>query len=108
MSVDDVFDQKVNAIHEMPSQHYEGGASGSEEHLQSVPPASDEAGRKAWLRKRWDARQSGEANRFREQLVQWYGPTQGAAVTYAEAFEICEYGRQPSREEIRKLFPFFP
>jgi hypothetical protein len=29
-------------------------------------------------------------------------------VQYAEAFEICEYGRQPNKEELRKLFPFFP
>ena len=27
---------------------------------------------------------------------------------YAQAFEVCEYGRQPSKEELRKLFPFFP
>jgi hypothetical protein len=26
-------------------------------------------------------------------------------VTDAEAFEICEYGRRPGDEEIRKLFP---
>jgi N-acetylglucosamine malate deacetylase 1 len=24
---------------------------------------------------------------------------------YAEAFEICEYGRQPTRDELRQLFP---
>jgi hypothetical protein len=29
-------------------------------------------------------------------------------VKYAEAFEICEHGRQPGDEEIRRLFPFFP
>ncbi|MBI4627057.1 MAG: PIG-L family deacetylase, partial [Verrucomicrobia bacterium] len=29
-------------------------------------------------------------------------------IKYAEAFEICEYGRQPNEEEIRRLFPFFP
>ena len=108
VSVDDVFDQKLTAIHEMPSQHYEGGADGSEEHVAKVPPASDEAGRKAWLRERWTKRQSGEANRFREGLIQWYGPEKGAAVKFAEAFEICEYGRQPKPEEIKVLFPFFP
>jgi LmbE family N-acetylglucosaminyl deacetylase len=108
VSVDDVFDLKLKAIHEMPSQHYEGGANGSEEHVRSVPPASDEAGRKAWLRKRWEARQGGEAVRFRDALVKWYGPEKGAAVKFAEAFEICEYGRQPTPAEIKQLFPFFP
>jgi LmbE family N-acetylglucosaminyl deacetylase len=55
VSLDDVFEQKLTAIHEMPSQHYEGGAIGSAEHLNSVPPTSDEAGRKRWLRLRWEA-----------------------------------------------------
>jgi LmbE family N-acetylglucosaminyl deacetylase len=107
VSVDDVFEQKVNAIHEMPSQHYEGGASGSEEYGRKVPPASDEAGRRAWLRELWNRRQSSEANRFREVLAKWYGPEKAAAIRYAEAFEICEYGRQPTPQEIRQLFPFF-
>ena len=26
----------------------------------------------------------------------------------AEAFEVCEYGTQPTAAELRKLFPFFP
>ena len=108
VSVDDVFDQKVRALHEMPSQHYEGGAIGNEEHVRAVPPATDDAGRRAWLRQKWALRQGGEADRFRETLLKWYGPEKGAAVQFAEAFEICEYGRQPSPEEIRQLFPFFP
>ncbi|MBS0209122.1 MAG: PIG-L family deacetylase [Planctomycetes bacterium] len=108
VSVDDVFDLKLTAIHEMPSQHYEGGASGSEEYVRNVPPASDEAARKDWLRDRWTQRQSGEANRYRDALNRWYGPEKGGAVKYAEAFEICEYGRQPSTAEIKTLFPFFP
>jgi hypothetical protein len=36
----------------------------------------------------------------------WYGEERGKAVEYAEAFEICEYGRQPTRDELKKLFPF--
>lgn len=108
VSLDDVFEQKLAALHLMPSQVYEGGANGSAESVAQVPPASDEAARKEWLRKRWVARQGGEANRFRAALLKWYGPEQGKAVKYAEAFEVCEYGRQPNAEEIRKLFPFFP
>jgi LmbE family N-acetylglucosaminyl deacetylase len=108
VSVDDVFDQKVTAIHEMPSQHYEGGANGSPEHVKSVPPAGDVAARMAWLRDRWERRQGAEAGKFRDSLVKWYGEEKGKAVRFAEAFEICEYGRQPSEAEIKKLFPFFP
>ncbi len=108
VSVDDVFEQKLTAIHQMPSQHYEGGANGSEEYVAKVPPASDEAGRKDWLRARWTKRQSDEANRSRDSLLKWYGPLKGASIKFAEAFEICEYGRQPTPEELRVLFPFFP
>lgn len=106
VSIDDVFEQKLDAIHELASQIYEGGASGSEEFVRSVPPASDDAGRRAWLKERWQSRQSAEAQRARAALTQWYGEQQGKAVKYCEAFEICEYGRKPTAEEIRKLFPF--
>ncbi len=107
VSIDDVMDQKFNAIHELASQVYEGGANGSEESIKSVPPASDPAARKAWLRQHWEGRQTSEANRFRETLVKWYGTDTGRTVKCAEAFEICEYGRRPSDAEIRQLFPFF-
>ena len=106
VAIDDVIDQKFAAIHELASQVYEGGANGSENEVKTVPPASDPGARKAWLRKQWEGRPSGEANRFRETLVKWYGPEKGRVVKYAEAFEICEYGRRPSDDEIRRLFPF--
>ena len=107
VSVDDSFDQKLDGIHELTSQHYEGGANGSEEHLKSVPPASDEVGRRAWLKRRWGARQGSEADRYRDLLIKLYGEEKGKAVKYAETFEICEYGRRPSPDEIKKLFPFY-
>jgi LmbE family N-acetylglucosaminyl deacetylase len=108
VSVDDSFEQKLDGIHELTSQAYEGGASGSAEYVEKqVPPASDEVARRAWLKRRWGARQSNEAEKYRELLVQLYGPERGKAVKYAETYEICEYGRRPSAEEIRKLFPFF-
>jgi LmbE family N-acetylglucosaminyl deacetylase len=107
VAIDDVFDQKIDAIHELESQHYEGGANGTAEHVASVPPASDVQGRKAWLRKRWDGRQEAEARKGRDALVKWYGEEKGKKVKYAELFEICEYGKQPSDAEIRKLFPFY-
>ncbi len=105
--MDDVFDLKLDAIHELTSQAYEGGADGGEARLAEVPPAEDIAARKAWLRKGWAPRQASEADRSRDVLIHWYGEEKGKAVKFAEAFEICEYGRQPKPEEIRKLFPFF-
>jgi LmbE family N-acetylglucosaminyl deacetylase len=107
VALDDVLETKLAGIHELASQVYEGGASGSEAFVRSVPPASDEAGRKTWLRQRWEQRQSNEANRARAALLQLYGEERGKAVKYAESFEICEYGRRPTPEEIKQLFPFF-
>lgn len=108
VAVDDVFDQKVEGLHLMPSQVYEGGASGSAEYVATVPPATDEVMRKAWLRRRWQVRQGSEADKYRELLVKWYGEPEGKAAKFAEAFELCEYGARPSEGELRRLFPFFP
>jgi hypothetical protein len=106
--VDDAFEQKLDGLHELTSQAYEGGASGSADYVATqVPPAADEVARRAWLKRRWGARQGSEADRHRELLVRWYGPERGKAVRYAETFEVCEYGRRPSSEELRKLFPFY-
>ena len=107
VALDDIFDLKVEALHELESQVYEGGASGSEEFVRKVPPANDMAGRKAWLKQRWHDRQSAEANRHRDSLIALYGEEQGKAVKYAEAFELCEYGRRPNAAELKQLFPFF-
>ncbi|MCE9527442.1 MAG: PIG-L family deacetylase [Planctomycetales bacterium] len=105
VSIDDVFEQKLDAVHELASQVYEGGASGSEEFVRSVPPESDTAGRKVWLKARWQDRQVREADKARAVLLEMYGEEAGKAVKYAESFEICEYGRRPSTEELKKLFP---
>ena len=109
VSVDDSFEQKLDGLHELTSQAYEGGASGSAEHVEKeVPPASNEVARRAWLKRRWGARQSSEAEKYRDLLVKLYGPEAGKAVKYAETFEVCEYGRRPSPAEIKQLFPFYP
>jgi hypothetical protein len=64
----------------------------------------DPAARKAWLRaERSNPRLNDEA---KASFAKWYG----AAKTpkYLEAFEICEYGRRPTEDEIRQLFPMLP
>lgn len=108
VSVDDVFDKKIHALSALESQAFEGGAGGSAERFAKVPPASKPELRLEWLKERWDGRQSAEARNNRAALIQLYGEEKGKAIRYAEAFEICEYGRQPSPADIRKLFPFFP
>lgn len=106
VALDDVFEKKLDAVHELESQVYEGGASGSEESVRNVPPAADVVARKAWLKQRWERRHGDEANKFRDVLVEWYGEEKGKGIRFAETFEICEYGRQPTKDELRTLFPF--
>ena len=108
VDLEEVFEQKVDALMALESQTFEGGALGSEEKTAAAPPASQPELRRAWLHERWVRRQSGEAKKYRSALIKWYGEEKGHQVTYAEAFEICEYGRQPTQAEIRTLFPFFP
>lgn len=107
VAIDDVFEKKLDALNELVSQVYEGGAGGSQAHVASIPPASDAAGRRAWLKRGWTTRHTAEANRYRAALIRWYGRERGEAVKLAEVFEICEYGRRPNAEELKKLFPFF-
>jgi LmbE family N-acetylglucosaminyl deacetylase len=106
VGVDEVIEKKVDAAIALESQTLEGGCDGSEK---SCP--KDPEGRQARVqavRRSAERRDAGLANRFRKQLAEWYGQEQAGKIRYAEAFEICEYGRQPSKKEIRDLFPFFP
>ncbi len=107
VGIDAVIDKKVDAAVALASQTLEGGCNGNER----LYPANDPDKRKAReqeVRRRFDGRFASTANQFRKELADWYGQERAGKIKYAEAFEICEYGRRPSKQEIRKLFPFFP
>jgi LmbE family N-acetylglucosaminyl deacetylase len=104
VAIDSVFDKKIAAVHSLPSQVYEGGASGSEAFMKPIP--ADDAGRRAWAVENHGKRYAAVADKHRDALAKWYGAERAKGVKYAEAFEICEYGRRPSGEELKKLFPF--
>ena len=102
-----MFETKVKAVAKLESQVFEGGALGNAERAAAAPPASLPELRLEKIRKAWNYRQSREAKDHPAALVRWYGAERAKTIKYAEVFEICEYGRQPSDQEIRKLFPFF-
>jgi LmbE family N-acetylglucosaminyl deacetylase len=103
VALDEAFDQKMDGLHEIVSQVYERDRGKA-----VAPPASDDAARRFWSKQRWAGIQSREADTYRELLIELYGEKQGKAVKYAETFEVSEYGRQPTLEELKRLFPFYP
>lgn len=105
VSIDDTVEKKLAAMEALESQFFEGGANGSG----ALIPADAEGRekRKQAVRSGFAGRFGRTANRFRKELVEWYGEERGKAVRSAEAFELCEYGRQPNKDELKKLFPFY-
>jgi len=103
LAIDDVFDKKLDSIDAHVSQMYEWmpfmleRSSGKPE---PVPPAGE--ARREWLTRIWF--QDEITPEIRRSLIEWYGAA-GERVSHAEAFELCEYGRRPDREELRSLFP---
>lgn len=104
VDIDAVIERKLDAIDTLESQFYEGGALGSAALMPSEPHKQLE--RRKQVRAGFAARSHAVAQRYRDALAKWYGKDRAAAVKYAEAFEICEYGRRPERTDTMRLFPF--
>ena len=105
VAIDKVMDRKLDALDALESQFYEGGALGSASLIPSDPMKQQE--RRHAVRQGFARRNQLVAERYRGKLADWYGKDQAGNVKYAEAFEICEYGRRPNENEIKRLFPFF-
>jgi hypothetical protein len=99
ISIDDVKEKKFNALDAHVSQFYEWlpWVDGT---LDQVPAGVKE--RRKWLE---ETRSRPISPAVRAALARWYGDDKAAATHLAEAFEICEYGKQPTDDEIRRLFP---
>lgn len=98
VDISEVFDQKIYAMAAHESQFFDWlpWTNGT---LDQVP--KDEKARLQMLAK-W--RNNAPDEKTRASLNKWYG-NKAANIKHAEAFEICEYGKQPTDEEIKKLFP---
>lgn len=99
VDISSVLDKKYYGMAAHDSQFFEWlpWTSGR---LGEVP--SGEAERLQWLKR---SRRFEITPLVRENLRKWYGVQRADAITAAETFEICEYGRRPSDEEIKVLFP---
>ncbi len=102
VATDEVIDQKRAAIEAMPSQ-FADRDSWLGRYLPNVP--EDAEARRVYIREWLIDRDTAVANKYRALLVQRYGEEKGTAIQYAEAFELCQYGAQPSAEQLHTLFP---
>jgi len=99
IDIDKTFDKKISGLDAHVSQFYEWlpWISG---YPDDVPEGKEE--RVEWLKQ---FRVSSISEEVRAGLEKWYGTTHAKKVAHAEAFQICEYGKQPTEEEIKNLFP---
>jgi LmbE family N-acetylglucosaminyl deacetylase len=100
VDISTVFQKKMDALDAHTSQVYEWLPWTRRD--TTVP--TDPQQRRQWLGTVYATR-SRVTPAVKEALQKWYGPDRAATVVHAEAFELCEYGRNPSEEELRRLFP---
>ncbi|MEO8763508.1 MAG: PIG-L family deacetylase [Ginsengibacter sp.] len=101
VGIDETAQKKWDCVTAMPSQ-FGDLHSWQASTLPDIP--KDDKGRKDYLLnmvKQWGV---DLATKYRDRLIDLYGKEEGSKIKYAEAFELCQYGRQPSMEELRKLF----
>lgn len=99
IDISSVFEKKISALDAHESQFYEWMPWIG--HYENEVPAGKEA-RFKWLMSKYNGPMKTEV---RSSLAKWYGEERAAKASFAEAFEICEYGAQPTEAEIRRLFP---
>lgn len=98
VAIDETFEKKVNGLDAHVSQFYEW-LPWVDGKLAEVP--KDPVERKKWLREK---RMRPATPAIRGSAEKWYG-TSAAKFQHFEAFEVAEYGAQPTEAEIRRLFP---
>lgn len=99
---DTVADKKWRCVSAMPSQF--GDRDSWQARTRPNVPQSDSE-RAAFLLEGVKQRSADVANQYRDKLVALYGSERGKAIKYAEAFQLNQYGRQASLEELKQMFP---
>lgn len=104
VGIDGVADKKWQCIQSMPSQFGDrdswAGRTGA-----NVPAADKE--REAYILESHKRRNVGVADQYRQKLIELYGKERGSKFQYAEAFQLGQYGRQASVDDLKKMFPGF-
>jgi LmbE family N-acetylglucosaminyl deacetylase len=95
-------EKKIKSLDAMDSQMYEW-LPWIDRQLDQVPAGRVE--RLEYLNSFWAVHFRSSAQEFKDLLQERYGAETAARVQYAEAFELCEYGSRPSRDQLWRLFP---
>jgi LmbE family N-acetylglucosaminyl deacetylase len=103
VDIDAVFEQKIQAMGCHVSQFFEWLPYNAGI-LAEVP--AEETARLRWFHDRMAQRMSVETERCHAKLIERYGEERTSSIRFTEAFEICEYGSQPTPDDLQKLFPF--
>lgn len=103
VGIDAALGQKLDALVGMESQFVEGGALGNAGLIAGGDGKLEE--RRATVRENFTKRFKEWAEKYRAILAEGYGTEAAAKIQTAEAFEVCEYGRQPTQGELTTLFP---
>ena len=104
-SIDSVIDKKIKGLWNLESQIESAWATGNFEKIIPVPKEPQEREKRFQsFKERMQGRYANIADKYRKLLVETYGEEKGKQSKYAEAFELCEYGNQPSKEELQQMF----
>jgi LmbE family N-acetylglucosaminyl deacetylase len=102
VGIDQVAEKKWKCVSAMPSQ-FADKDSWQGRTVPNVP--QDDRQRASYLLEMVKKRNMGVAEQYRARLVELHGPDYGKKVQYAEAFQLGQYGRQASLEELKQMFP---
>lgn len=99
--VDEVIDTKVKGLAAHESQMFEWLPWTNGTDPSTIPTGEKE--RLAWLKERWMGRKPDQSTL--DAVKKWYPNADVSKVKQVEVFEICEYGKQPTEQEIKEMFP---
>jgi len=102
VAIDDVAELKWDCVRAMPSQ-FADRDSWIARYFEGIPAADEE--RAEHILGIFRDADAAIADRYRERLIDRYGELRAGEIRHAEAFELCEYGRQLSRADLDRLFP---
>ena len=105
VSIDDVIEQKINALSKLESQIEMGWWLGDTEKATPIPADPKEKAKfLEGINKDLYTFNASVADKYRKELTDSYGMDQGKSIHNAEAYELCEYGAKVSPEALKNLF----